>query len=142
MSARRRMEALTAFLMDEGHQYRRDAEEITGEIQYACVVEAGMEQIYDILSDYDMELDGSAVGAFVKVMMSVKNNTRALGQQGPHAQRTGCALLPGGADSGWDRQKEDRPERSVSLRQRKEVQEVLRTVMEVWTPLPFWQTQV
>lgn len=76
------MDALTAFLMNEGHQPRRDAEEIAGEIQYACVVEAGMEQIYDILSDYDMELDGSAVEAFVKVMMSVKNNTRLWANKG------------------------------------------------------------
>ena len=58
------MDALTAFLMNEGHQPRRDAEEIAGEIQYACVIEADMEQIYDILGDYDMELDGSAVEAF------------------------------------------------------------------------------
>lgn len=79
------MDALTAFLMDEGHQPRRDAEEIAREIQYACVVEAGMEQIYDILSDYDMELDGSAVGAFAKVMMSVKNNTRLWANKGHRA---------------------------------------------------------
>ena len=76
------MDALTAFLVNEGHQPRRDAEEIAGEIQYACVIEAGMEQIYDILSDYDMELDGSAVEAFVKVMMSVKNNTRLWANKG------------------------------------------------------------
>ena len=76
------MDALTAFLMNEGHQPRRDAEEIAGEIQYACVVEADMEQIFDILSDYDMELDGSAVDAFVKVMMSVKNNTRLWANKG------------------------------------------------------------
>ena len=76
------MDALTAFLMNEGHQPRRDAEEIAGEIQYACVIEADMEQIYDILGDYDMELDGSAVEAFVKVMMSVKNNTRLWANKG------------------------------------------------------------
>ena len=76
------MDALTAFLMNEGHQPRRDAEEIAGEIQYACVIEADMEQIYDILSDYDMELDGNTVEAFVKVMMSVKNNTRLWANKG------------------------------------------------------------
>ena len=41
-----------------------------------------MEQILDILSDYDMEFDDSAVGAFVKVMMSVKNNTRLWANKG------------------------------------------------------------
>lgn len=46
-------------------------------------------------------------------------------------------MILGRADSGRDRQKENRPERSLSLRQRKKVQEVLRTVTEVWTPLPF-----
>lgn len=90
------MEALTAFLMDEGHQPRRDAEEIAGEIQYACVVEAGMEQIFDILSDYDMELDGSAVGAFAKVMMSVKNNTRLWANKG-HTPNELAALYYRGA---------------------------------------------
>ena len=90
------MDALTAFLMNEGHQSRRDAEEIAGEIQYACVIEAGMEQIYDILSDYDMELDGSAVGAFVKVMMSVKNNTRLWANKG-HTPNELAALYYRGA---------------------------------------------
>ena len=124
------MDALTAFLMNEGHQPCRDAEEIAGEIQYACVIEADMEQVYDILGDYDMELDGSAVEAFVKMMMSVKNNTRLMGQQGLHAQRAGRALLPGARRQRTGRQKENRPERSLSLRQRKEVQKVLRTITE------------
>ena len=90
------MDALTAFLMNEGHQSRRDAAEIAGEIQYACVVEAGMEQIFDILSDYDMELDGSAVEAFVKVMMSVKNNTRLWANKG-HTPNELAALYYRGA---------------------------------------------
>ena len=76
------MDVLTAFLMNEGRQSRRDAEEISGEIQYACVVETGMEQIFDILSDYDMEFDSSAVETLVKVMMSVKNNTRLWANKG------------------------------------------------------------
>ena len=90
------MDALTAFLMNEGHQSRRDAEEIAGEIQYACVVEAGMEQIFDILSDYGAELDDSAVEAFVKVMMSVKNNTRLWANKG-HTPNELAALYYRGA---------------------------------------------
>ena len=90
------MDALTAFLMTEGHRPHRDAEEIAGEIQYACVIEAGMEQIFEILSDYDMELDSSAVGAFVKVMMSVKNNTRLWANKG-HTPNELAALYYRGA---------------------------------------------
>lgn len=90
------MDALTAFLMNEGRQSRRDAEEIAGEIQYACVVEAGMEQIFDILSDYGAELDDSAVEAFVKVMMSVKNNTRLWANKG-HTPNELAALYYRGA---------------------------------------------
>lgn len=92
------MDALTAFLMNEGHQSRRDAEEIAGEIQYACVIEAGMEQIFDILSDYDMELDRSAVEAFVKVMMSVKNNARLWANKG-HTPNELAALYYRGAST-------------------------------------------
>lgn len=84
-----------------------------------------------------MELDGSAVEAFVKVMMSVKNNTRLWANKGYTPNELAALYYWGCADSGRDRQKENRPERSLSLRQRKKVQEVLRTVTEVWTPLPF-----
>ena len=73
-------------------------EEIAGEIQYACVIEAGMEQIFDILSDYDMELDRSAVEAFVKVMMSVKNNARLWANKG-HTPNELAALYYRGVEA-------------------------------------------
>ena len=76
------MDKLKLFLTEQGRQPRFKAEEIAAEIQYACAVEAGVGQIFEILGEYQVDLDDKSVSSFVDIITSVQNNTRLWANKG------------------------------------------------------------
>ena len=76
------MDKLKQFLAEQCQQPRFKAEEVAAEIQYACAVEAGVGQVFEILEEYHVDLDDKSVSSFVEIITAVQNNTRLWANKG------------------------------------------------------------
>ena len=76
------MDKLKQFLAEQCRQPRCKAEEVAAEIQYACAVEAGVGQVFEILEEYHVDLDDKSVSSFVEIITAVQNNTRLWANKG------------------------------------------------------------
>lgn len=76
------MDKLKQFLAEQCRQPRCKAEEVAAEIQYACAVEAGIGQIFELLEEYHVDLDDKSVSSFVEIITAVQNNTRLWANKG------------------------------------------------------------
>ena len=70
------MDKLKQFLTEQCRQPQFKAEEVAAEIQYACAVEAGVGQVFEILEEYHVDFDDKSVSSFVEIITAVQNNTR------------------------------------------------------------------
>ena len=75
---------------------------VAAEIQYACAVEAGVGQVFEILEEYHVDLDDKSVSSFVEIITAVQNNTRLWANKGhtPNELATLYSRRPPFATSG------------------------------------------
>ena len=76
------MDKLKQFLAEQCRQPQFKAEQVAAEIQYACAVEAGVGQVFEILEECHVDLDDKSVSSFVEIITAVQNNTRLWANKG------------------------------------------------------------
>lgn len=74
-------DALKQFLAGK-KQALASVEEVVDEIHYACIVDAGTQQIFDILDEFHITLEEHELNKFASIITAVHNNTRLWANKG------------------------------------------------------------
>jgi hypothetical protein len=75
-------DALEQYLVETLHQNRMTARDIVEQIHYACMTEAGMQAVFDILEEYQIELRENQLRKVVDLIIGISNSTRLWSNNG------------------------------------------------------------
>lgn len=73
---------LKQFLATKRLNGATSVDEIVAELQYSCTIEAGTQQIFDMLDEFGVSIRDSEMNAFIDIIMGMKNNTRLWANKG------------------------------------------------------------